>query len=471
MPASTLSQTNPTSTSYEKANEDQLVEKTWEMFKSLFVLGLCMMSCLLLMGVTFSLLTFSIFLQGIFLAWVFYQNRWYILARYYVFTGFSIAYLLLLMRFGPDSYVYLGLGPIILGIISSFKTWQERYGISLVLVVCAIVTLQFGYTFSFVEPVESPEEYRLVFILITMVLYYDMTGAFLQKNREFRLRMKGMLRQIEEREINLQLNCRKEEEQIRQFEINNRSLETVIQNRMQVERGLSSSNEQLAQFSYAASHDLKEPLRSINSFIQLIQRKIKSLNDDILEQQTSAVISSSTKMSKLLDDLLEYSRISTCEQTKTAVNLGKVVNASLYSFQAALNAVNAKVNVSKLPTVFADRKAVEQIFSKLISNAIENRDEERPLVISISKGKSHHGFVEILVSDNGQGIDHHLREDVFGLFCRGRNQRKTQGSGIGLSTCRKIIQSFGGQIKFSSNTAEVGVTCIFTLPVMSPELN
>ncbi|MFK8057954.1 MAG: ATP-binding protein [Saprospiraceae bacterium] len=441
------------------------------MAKSLVLWNLCLIGGLLLVGTSLNVWTVAVFFHAVLIGWVFYQKQWYVTARYYVFAGISIACLMMTMRYGPDSYVYFVFAPLVLGILSSFKTKSERFGLSLVLLALAFGILQFGFTFEFVERISSPEKYRLLFVCVTMGLCYDMTGGFLEKNREFRNRLKGMLSKLEEREARLQSNCRKEEIQVQQFEINNRKLEAVIQNRILVERGLSSSNEQLAQFSYAASHDLKEPLRSIGGFIQLIQRKVASQNDEILEQHANAIISSSTKMSKLLDDLLDYSRASKSDHVNAAVDLTGIFNSVQHAVQSRLDNVGGTLIVSELPKVFAERKLICKIFSNLLANAIENRDESRPLVVTIAAGEVVGEMVEIRVTDNGRGIDPGSREEMFELFKRGECDRASTGSGIGLSTSRKVVQSFGGEIKFISNRNKQGVTCVFTLPRFSHQLN
>ena len=467
MSNNSTAETHSLSKSFLEARADQLVETTWAMIKAMIIGILAFVACEVLMGKNQDLFTLSIFLQAGLGAWVLYQVRWYVIARYYAFIGAALGSLLLLLAFGTESYAYFILAPLVLGIFSSFESKKERYGLSILILVLTVLIIEFRSSITFVEPMPSSEDYRAVFILVTMILSYHMVGSFLQANRDFMVRSKGMTALLQKQEKELEEECFKEEIQANQFQATNRKLEEEMNQRVFMERKLSSSNEQLSQFSFAASHDLKEPLRSISSFIRIIQKKIVGINDQVLEQRTNEVIESASKMTSLLDALLMYSRAGKYGNTSAEVDLNKVLNLCLYNFEPTLEKIKAKVEVSPMPKVVADQKAIENLFYQVIDNSIRFVAKDRQLELNISANKLDNGMVEILVSDNGIGIDADAREEVFKPFFQLEEQACRGGSGVGLAISRKIIHSFGGGVKFVSNKKNEGVTLVFTLPVLS----
>lgn len=450
------------SDAFQAMNADHLVQKTWEMFKvmafwfSVFLVSVSILGDSVEEGVLiiFSISTFS--------TWGFYQKRWYVFARYILFLNVFIGCAFVSLQFGPESYVFFLYLPTVLAALSSFGSNQAGYGISSLFLVSAYYLKYSGLKLSFIQPVESPEEFRFLFILITMGLSYSMTTRFLKKNREFRLRLKGMLHQLQENEARLQENCRLEEIQVKQFEIANERLAEEIQNRIKAERQFSSSNEQLAQFSYAASHDLKEPLRSISGFIQLIQRKVSSIKDPIIEEQTGAIFKSSQKMTALLDDLLEYSRIGKIQGEASLVDLDKIVHALCHSSN---HLKEVEMTIFQLPEVITNKKLIEQLFSNILLSAVQYTDEQRSLSITISSYKINDEKIAIRVSDNSRGIEPHNREQVFQLFNQRLSDEEVAASGVGLPICRKIVQTLGGEIWIEPNKNKQGIAYVFTLPI------
>jgi len=437
---------------YEAMNAEHLVEKTWEMTKMMAFWFMVLLVSVSVLGHPIESITFTCFSLGVFFAWSLYQKRWYVFARYVIFINAFVGCVFVTAQYGTESYAYFCYLPIVLAILSSFGSNVERYGIASLFLVSGYYIKHNEISLGFNQPTDSLEEFRFLFILITMGLCYTMTARFLDKNREFRLRLKGMLLQLQENEIRLQENCRLEAIQVKQFEIANEKLAEEVQNRIKAERQLSSSNEQLAQFSYAASHDLKEPLRSISGFIQLIQRKGSNINHPAIEEHTSAIFKSSQKMTALLDELLEYS----------LVDLNKVVR-TLCHFSKALEGV--EINISKLPEVFANKKSIEQLLSKILLNAVQYPHEKRSLSVTISSYTTNDKKIAIRVSDNGRGVVPHAREQVFQLFNQRLCDKGVADSGVGLPICGKIIENLGGEIWFEPNENEQGIACVFTLSI------
>jgi len=455
---------NYSSSKYDEAHAQQLVETTWAMTKSMLLGVVVFIALLLGMGEPFNPWILAVFLQASFGVWALYRKEWYILARYYVFFGAVLGCLMVLSNFGLSSYAYLLFAPLVLATLCCFQKPIERFGLSILALFLAFVVVKLELTVSIIDSYASAEEFRILFVLLTLMLSYDMTGSFLRVNRDFRKRSKRMVETLQSEELQLQLECEKVEIQARELMVTNRKLETEIKNGIQVERRLSASNDQLSQFSFAASHDLKEPLRSISSFIQLIQKKVNCVEDAIIEEHTTAVIESSSRMTNLLNDLLVYSRAGKFGLTSTVIDLNKVVEGCLYKYESKIKACDAQVVLHELPFIMADKASVEMLFDQLIDNTIRFRDVSRKLNVSIASGGICDGMVEIRLTDNGIGIEENMRKKVFQLFQKKEINCNKKGAGIGLAISKKIIHSFGGDIKFVSNEGVHGITCAFTFP-------
>ncbi len=467
MPNHTTSETHTLSKSFLEARADQLVETTWAMIKAMFIGTLAFVVCEIVLGKTHDMFVIGLFLQAGVGAWVLYQTRCYIIARYYAFLGASVGALFLITAFGTESYAYFILAPLVLGGFTSFESKKERFGLSAVILILALLVVEYRSLITFVEPMSSPEDYQPVFILVTMILSYHMIGSFLEVNRDFMVRSKGMTALLQKQEKDLEEECYKEEIQTSQFQATNRKLEEEMNQRVLMERKLSSSNEQLSQFSFAASHDLKEPLRSISSFIRILQKKVVGMNDNILEQRTNEVIESASRMTTLLDDLLMFSRAGRHNNTSTQVDLNQVVTSCLHNVESELAKIEASVEVSPLPVVMADKKALGILFSQVIDNSICFSAKNRKLELQISAKELDNGMVEVFVKDNGIGIGADCRERAFKPFFEVKSEICSTGSGVGLAISRKIVHSFGGEVKFISNDNDIGITLAFTLPVLS----
>jgi len=274
----TLSHKSHKPPSYEEAYADQLVETTWRMIKTmLFSVGLFQVY-LLVEGEAFNFWTLSVFISAFVGAWILYRKQWFVFARYFVFFGALLGCLMVLANFGTTSFSYFLFGPVILAAMTVFRTAFERYSISLLSLLLASLVVAFEVEVELFPNMGPGDDFQSIFVFLTFIL-----------------------------------------------ERTNKRLEEEISNKVKVERELSSSNEQLSQFAYAASHDLKEPLRSITSFIQLIRRKVRDIDDDALDVHASAVHDSTTKMATLLDDLLAFSRAGGVSQTSSLVDLTDVV--------------------------------------------------------------------------------------------------------------------------------------------------
>ena len=238
----------------------------------------------------------------------------------------------------------------------------------------------------------------------------------------------------------------------------------------QLNAELSRSNEELEAFAFVASHDLREPLRQIETFGTLLRR---SLADRVppgsnVMRWFEGIQASSRRMTSLINDLTEYARLGRHAQPFTPTDLNQKLAAVRTDLGAMIDEANATIRVDPLPVISCDRTQMRQVFQNLISNAIKYRHPDRPPVITIGTiirpaPNSRHGGVpilEITITDNGIGFEDRHRERIFEPFQRLHSVDEYAGSGIGLAICRKIINRHGGTI---TAAAQPGVGAVFTI--------
>lgn len=228
---------------------------------------------------------------------------------------------------------------------------------------------------------------------------------------------------------------------------------------------LESSNEDLKQFAYVASHDLKEPLRMIGAYTSLLKRRYISKLDDQAQEFMHYIVDGAHRMDTMLTDLLSYSRANSQALNKTPINLQDVMvivsnnlRASLYEKEAQLD-----IDYEKLPIIKGSQTHLIQLFQNLISNSIKFTGDKKPLV-KVSCVPRDEEFV-ISIQDNGIGIDTKNQETIFEMFRRLHTREEYEGTGIGLATCKKIVERHGGEIWVDSVMGE-GSTFYFSLPAM-----
>ena len=229
--------------------------------------------------------------------------------------------------------------------------------------------------------------------------------------------------------------------------------------RRQVE--LARSNGELEQFAYVASHDLQEPLRMVATYTQLLAERYRGKLDEQADKYIGYSVEGAVRMQSLVRDVLAFSRLGAAEIELQTVDCCTVVKQALKNLQAAVQESGAVVNWNGLPTVMGDPPQLTQVFQNLIANAIKFRGAETP-IIQIEAEKKDHEWL-FAVSDNGIGIPAENRKDIFVIFRRLHTRTEYAGNGIGLSTCRKIIERHGGRIWIEPK-AEHGCLLKFTLP-------
>ena len=224
---------------------------------------------------------------------------------------------------------------------------------------------------------------------------------------------------------------------------------------------LRRANEDLTQFAFAASHDLKEPLRMITSYSQLLVSGYRGKLDGEAELCVGFIVDGTRRMRELLDDLLTYTSVTNVNEKAGALDLDQVFQEVNQSLKAAIEESGAVITSDPLPIVSGNRAHFVQLFQNLIGNAIKYR-AERPLRIRVSAQRSD-GQWRFSVADNGIGIAPQHHEKIFGVFKR-LHGKHIPGTGIGLAICQRVVERYHGRIWVES-AADRGATFYFTLPV------
>jgi PAS domain S-box-containing protein len=224
---------------------------------------------------------------------------------------------------------------------------------------------------------------------------------------------------------------------------------------------LAKSNADLKQFAYVASHDLREPLRMITSYLQLLERRYKDQLDEDANDFIGFAVNGAKRLDTMIMDLLEYSRVANIEMKFTDVDIQEVVELVINNLKVLIEENDATIDYDSLPTIWSDENLLIILFQNLISNAIKYRTEETPK-IHISAIKEENQYV-FSVKDNGIGIDSKHLERIFTIFNRLHTHEEYEGSGIGLAIAQRIVHQHGGEIWAESELGK-GSTFYFTIP-------
>jgi len=225
-------------------------------------------------------------------------------------------------------------------------------------------------------------------------------------------------------------------------------------------RQLELSNSELRQFAHVASHDLKEPLRMISSYIGLLQRKVKDKLSEEEQQFLTFAVEGSHRMEVLINDLLALSKVNALSKSEQ-VDLNLVLSDVMKNFQVDIDEGKVQITHAPLPTIMADRIYMVQLFQNLISNGLKyNNSEVKKVSVTLNELPS---VIQIVVTDNGIGIEDKYNAQIFDLFKRLHTRKEYSGSGIGLSICKKIVEQLKGTIGVESQPG-IGTSFLINLP-------
>ncbi len=233
---------------------------------------------------------------------------------------------------------------------------------------------------------------------------------------------------------------------------------------------LAQSNRQLQEFTYIASHDLREPTRKITAFGQLLEESLSGKLDDDDQENLEFMIDGANRMQQMIEALLEYSRVTTKVVQFESVNVNEIME-QLRGIELAvmIEETKAVLSVPKmLPVVKGDPRQIRQLLQNLVSNAMKYQKKGTVPEITVIARRQNNGIVRFEVQDNGIGIKHEQSENVFVMFRRLHSRSEYEGTGIGLAVCRKIVERHAGQIGVDSVYGQ-GSIFWFTLPALEDQ--
>lgn len=263
------------------------------------------------------------------------------------------------------------------------------------------------------------------------------------------------------------------QKEIQERKLSEEKIKILNQQLLENNQHLKAVNEELDRFAYVASHDLQEPLRKIMVFSD----KILNIKNDQpeVEKYLAKISSSSQRMKILINNLLQFSRDSIKAADFITVDLNEVVKEAMIELEIEIENTQAEINIDLLPVIQAVPGLIRQLFYNLLSNALKFKRKEKKAIIHISSKKIEPASVnkekyirnviyyQISVSDNGIGFDNQYANDIFKVFKRLHSNEDFEGTGVGLSICKKIIDKHRGYLTALSNRNE-GSTFLLELP-------
>ena len=227
-------------------------------------------------------------------------------------------------------------------------------------------------------------------------------------------------------------------------------------------KDLAQSNKELEQFAYITSHDLREPLRMITSFLQLLEKRYKDNLDQDANDFIGYAINGAKRLDAMTNDLLKYSKITSEKREIKPVDYEHVLEEALLNLKIQIEETNAVITHDHLPTISGDEELKVQLFQNIINNSIKYRSQETPKIhISAINESTQYLFS---IKDNGIGMSSLHLERIFTIFKRLHTHEEYEGTGIGLAIAQKIVHQQGGEIWVESELGK-GTTFYFTIPI------
>jgi PAS domain S-box-containing protein len=232
---------------------------------------------------------------------------------------------------------------------------------------------------------------------------------------------------------------------------------------------LIAKNQELERFAYIASHDLQEPLRTVTSYLQILDTDFVNQLDQPAKEYIQYAVDGAKSMKDMLSGLFEYYFIGIMESEFTSLDLNKVLKETLDELNPFMLKKHAKVHSEFLPFVIGNKQLLKTVFKNLIDNAIKFKGDHDPVIKIYAKIVPDNEW-QIFVADNGIGIDKKYHSKVFELFQRLNGREKYTGTGIGLTIAKRIVEKHHGKIWVDSEPG-IGTKVIFSLPLMRSEKN
>jgi signal transduction histidine kinase len=241
------------------------------------------------------------------------------------------------------------------------------------------------------------------------------------------------------------------------------TVQKARQHELQVTKDeLEQSNEELEQFAYAASHDLQEPLRTVSSYLEMLERRNHDVLDDDALEFIEFAVDGADRMQEMIQALLAYSRVDTQGKEFTPIDMTDIFETATQNLGVTIEEADARVSVPDSPGhILGDTSQLVQLFQNLIENGIKYSNGSPHVDLSVTR--SDENIIEYAVTDDGIGMNTNQLDDIFEVFQRLHTREEFDGTGIGLSICQKIVDRHNGEIRVESAPGE-GSTFFVALP-------
>jgi len=226
---------------------------------------------------------------------------------------------------------------------------------------------------------------------------------------------------------------------------------------------LENMTKELEKFSYSVSHDLRAPLRAIEGFTKIVLEDYADKLDEDGKRFLNIIDGSSRKMTRLLDDLLIFSRLGRQEMKPSCLNMKEIVTDVWEEFRPDLSSREINMKILSLPDAWGDSNLIQQIWRQLLGNAIKFTAPKKVATIEIS-GKEEPGRMVYSIQDNGVGFDINAAGKLFGVFQRLHTAEEFEGNGIGLAVVQRLVRRHGGEVWTEAKSGSGALFC-FTLPI------
>ena len=336
-------------------------------------------------------------------------------------------------------FAFLFFFSAILHIIDIWNIWYGHYGVqSVIKMITAIISVLTAWVVWKIQP-----------------LIVQIQGDVVQKTIQY---------ERENSELQSSNNILHDQVDSLVEELHKKNTEVTLKNEALEERAalLTQKNEELQQFAYITSHDLRAPLRNIAGFVQLLARQYSEQLDDKGRDYIARTVNSTEKLQSLIDDILIYSRVESQGNPFSLIKLSEVYDETLINLATEIKESRAQISCTDLPEVYADRSQMIQLFSNFMTNSIKYCDKQEP-VIEVSTTQDSQ-YWHIHFKDNGIGIEQKFYARIFDIFQRLHSDDEYPGTGIGLAVCLRVARRHNGDISIESKPGQ-GSTFTLHLPI------
>ncbi|MFK7925768.1 MAG: ATP-binding protein [Bacteroidia bacterium] len=354
-------------------------------------------------------------------------RRWFVFARVFIIVFLSISMVGLSFLYGRELGAEYTLLTMSLGVVMLFER-QDRWQITIfVLLFSCYEVIRWLYLYHDPTLINQLNPSTNHWIFIASLMGCIIIGRIFIENR----------RKMEKK------------------------MDLVMEDLKQKNKELEQANADLERFAFVASHDLKTPLRNINNFLGLIERRLPKPIPDELQEYLQIASNNARHMYYLIEDILQYSRLDTQPEV-FLIDLNLIARRAKMQLSDFINESGATIEVGKLPRVMGNEGQLELLFQNLIENGIKYNESEVPHIEISAEQKEGRGIVRFV--DNGIGIEDVYQAKIFDMFYRLHTQDRYEGTGIGLAICQKIASKHHGKIHLESRFGH-GTTFVLDFPL------